>query len=164
MSDQLDKAADAHAQTFEWHPEYAGQTSESVRRELVDSIQRDQKAYHTALESAEKEEFGAYATVRDLEKRWSEYDFAWFELKPEHLADKILRFEQERESRQELISWQEWKSTASPVPQQVTLDGEKRDWRENLTDEQRKRLASAISILVILAGVLLCVALYFIIS
>lgn len=163
MPDQPDIAPPTSAGTFEWHPEYAGQTYESLHRELVDRIARDQKAYQTALESAEKEEHGAFNTVRDLEKRWSGYDFAWFELKPELLADRVLRFEQEREARRELISWQEWKSSSASLAAPGGTPGDKRDWRENLSDEQRKRVASALAILIILGTVLVCMALYFVI-
>lgn len=163
MSDQPDNAPTNDAEIFEWHPDYAGRTFESVHRELVDRIHRDQKAYQAALESAEKEEFDAYNTVRDLEKRWSDYDFAWFELSPDELADKILQFEQERETRQELITWQTWKSASAPTVPPVSIDGEKGDWRENLTDHQRKRIASALSIIVIVSFVLLCVGLYYVI-
>ena len=160
MPDQHDTSPPIKTGKFEWHPEYAGQTFEGLHRELADCIRRDQKAYQNALASAEKEEHGAFNTVRDLEKHWSPYDFAWFELQPEHLADKILRFEQEREARQELISWQEWKNAAvSNAPARIP-DREKGDWRENLSDEQRKRIASALAILIIVGTVLVCIALY----
>lgn len=165
MSDHPLHTDTSSSGTFAWHPEYAGKTFEGLHRELVDCIHRHQKAYQQALESAEKEEYGAFNTVRDLEKRWSEYDFAWFELEPAHLADKILRFEQEREARKELITWQEWKSSstgAAPAPSGGAHV--KGDWRENLSDEQRKRVASALAILIIVGGVLFCIGVYFLIS
>lgn len=150
--------------TYQWHPDYAGQSFESVQRSLADSLRRDQASYEVALESAEREEHDAFNTVRDLEKRWSLYDFAWFEQDAELLARKISRFEQERESRQEMISWQDWKNEstvqASPAARGTA---EKRDWRENLSDEQRRKLASALSILVLLTFALLCVLVYFLV-
>lgn len=161
MSDYIDTSP--ATDRFQWHPEYGGKSHESVHRELVDAIRRDQQAYQTALESAEKEEFGAFNTVRDLEKRWSEYDFAWFELEPEHLADKILRFETERESRQELIGWQDWKNQSSPKLSPAVTSDEKRDWRTDLSEEQRKRLASAMAIGVIVLFVLMCMGLWFLV-
>jgi hypothetical protein len=155
----MDSQPNADTPTFAWHPEYTGRTMESVHRELVDNISRDQKAYHAALESAEKEEHGAFNTVRDLEKRWSKYDFAWFEQSPEELADRIMQFERERESRQELIDWQQWKTGSRPASALVN-QGEKQDWRENLSDEQRKKLASGIAVAVMVLGLLLCIGLY----
>lgn len=150
--------------SYEWHPDYTGKSFQSVQRELADSLRRDQALYHAALASAEKEEHGAFNTVRDLEKRWSEYDFAWFEQDPELLARKISRFEQERESRQEMIGWQDWKNDIPAQPTAaVRAPGEKTDWRENLSDEQRKRLASALSILVMVTFAILCVLLYFLV-
>ena len=160
MADQPEIADSAVTGMFEWHPEYAGKTFDGLHRELVDCIHRDQKAYQNALESAEKEEHGAFNTVRELEKRWSVYDFAWFELKPEHIADKILRFEQEREARREMITWQQWKTESSPTAPPSGSEATKSDWRENLTEHQRKRVASALSILVIVGGVLFCIVLY----
>ena len=43
------------------------------------------------------------------------------------------------------------------------MSEEKRDWRENLSDEQRKKIASAMSVGVILLMVLVCIGLYFLI-
>lgn len=159
MTDRIDTTTAGDTPEFTWHPEYTGRSVESVHRELVDSIRRDQKAYQAALESAEKEEHGAFNTVRDLEKRWCEYDFAWFELPPEQLADRIIRFEQERESRRELITWQDWKDASHPAPVR-TVPGEKRDWRENLSDEQRRKLASGLAVGVMVLGLLICIGLY----
>ncbi len=155
----MDSATNANPPSFTWHPEYSGRSVESVRRELVDSISRDQTAYHAALESAEREEHGAFTTVRDLEKRWSQYDFAWFEQSPEILAGRIIQFEQEREARQEMIDWQQWK-TASRPSVATPASGEKRDWRENLSDEQRKKLASGLAVGVMVLGLLMCIGLY----
>ena len=159
MTDRMDSPSDADTPTFAWHPEYTGRTMESVHRELVDSISRDQKAYNAALESAEKEEHGAFATVRDLEKRWSQYDFAWFEQLPEDLASRIMEFERERESRREMIGWQQWRTASRPAPV-VSAAGEKQDWRENLSDEQRRKLASGIAVGVMVLGLIMCIGLY----
>lgn len=162
MSDQ--HHTPVQQETYEWHPDYAGKSFESVQRELADSLHRDQTAYQLALESAEKQEHDAFNTVRDLEKRWSIYDFAWFEQDPDLLARRISRFQQERESRQEMISWQEWKNESPATPAaSAPVQGEKRDWRENLTDEQRRKLASALSILVLVTFAILCVLIYFIV-
>ncbi len=152
------------AEKFEWHPDYAGRTFESVERELTDDIERDQRAYHLALENAEKEEFGAFNTVRDLEKRWSDFDFGWFDTPANQLASRILAFEKARDAKQELLSWHEWRSAHQTHPKEVRkMSEEMRDWRENLTDEQRKKIASAMSVGIILLMVLVCIGLYFLI-
>lgn len=132
---------------FEWHPIYAGRTYESVQRELADSIRSDQRAYHGALDNAEREEFGAFAAVRDIEKRWSSYDLGWAEMDADTLAQRITTFERAREYQQAMISWDEWRGM-SPTPS-ATASTEKTDWRENLTDEQRRKLASAIAITIL---------------
>lgn len=160
-SDSLNETA---AEKFEWHPDYAGRTFESVQRELTDQIERDQRAYHLALENAEKEEFGAFNTVRDLEKRWSDYDFGWFDTPANQIAARIVAFEKAQDAKQELLNWQEWRSENQSRPQEVrTMSEEKRDWRENLSDEQRRKIASAMSVGVILLMVLVCIGLYFVI-
>ena len=151
------------SQEFTWHPEYAGHSFERVRRTLIDDISRDQHAYHQALEDAEKEEFGAFNSVRELEKRWSEYDFGWFDVPPESLANKIMAFERDRDGRQEMISWQDWKAQSEPLPPVAAPSNQKADWRENMTDEQRRKLASALSILVLVALALVCVGAYMLI-
>ncbi len=161
MTDSAHNAAQS-SQEFTWHPEYSGKTFEEVRRTLIDDITRDQRAYHQALEDAEKEEFGAFNSVREVEKRWSEYDFGWFDVPPDSLANKILAFERDREGRQEMFSWQDWKAQSAPDPMPAAPT-EKRDWRENMTDEQRRKLASALSILVLATFALVCVGAYMLI-
>jgi hypothetical protein len=161
VTDRIDTTPPDDSPAFAWHPEYTGRSVDSVHRELADNIRRDQLAYQAALESAEKEEHGAFTTVRDLEKRWSTYDFAWFELPPDQLADRIIRFEQERETRQELIDWNDWRNASNPVrPAATTTPAGKQDWRENLTDEQRRKLASGLAVAVIVLGIVLCLGLY----
>lgn len=151
--------------TYIWHPEYSGRSFESVERELMDTIRRDQATYHLTLENAEKEEYGAFQTVRDLEKRWSDYDFGWFDVEPNSLAQRISAFEQERERRQELIDWSTWRASAAPIPaaSRVASATERQDWRENLSDDQRRKIASGLAVGVMLLGVLICVGLYMLI-
>lgn len=158
-NEQQIEAADG----FVWHPEYAGRSFDSVRRELEDDIERDQRAYELALEHAEKEEFDSFNTVREIEKRWSDFDFGWVEVPAKVLADRILKFERGREERQELLSWKEWRAEGSAATSSMVSTGEKTDWRENLSDEQRRKLASALSVLVLVGLALLCVLVYFIV-
>lgn len=163
MTDSGNGETQAPTGQFTWHPEYVGETFESVRRQLEDDIQRDQRAYHLALEDAEKEEFGAFNSVRELEKRWSDFDFGWADVPPKYLADRIISFERARDERQELFDWQDWKAESIQQPVESTTPAQKQDWRENLTDEQRKRLASALSIAVLFGMALLCVGAYMLI-
>lgn len=148
------------SQQFTWHPEYVGKTFEGVRRELIDDITRDQRAYHLALEEAEKEEFGAFNSVREIEKRWSDYDFGWFDVPPESLANRILAFERDRDSRQHMVSWQDWRAESAPLPAETSAASDKTDWRENMSDEQRRKLASALSILTLFLIAIIFVGLY----
>lgn len=157
-------ATGSAANEFTWHPDYAGNTFEGVERDLTDEIQRDQRSYHQALEQAEKEEFDAFQSVRELDKRWSDYDFGWFDVPPEALARRIVAFERARDARQEMFSWQEWKDNSLPQMETAPVAEEKRDWRENLTDEQRKRIASALSVGIILFFILICVLVYYMVT
>lgn len=159
-----EKETQQSSQHFAWHPEYVGKSFESVRRDLIDAITRDQQTYEDALEQAEKEEFGAFNTVRELEKRWSDYDFGWFEVAPESLANRIMAFERDRDSRRELISWNDWKAESAPQKLETRMSEQKPDWRENLTDEQRRRLASTLSIVILVGLALVCVVAYMLIS
>lgn len=160
MTDSVNDAVQASPDRFVWHPEYAGKTFEGVRRELEDDIQRDQRAYDLALEQAEKEEFGAFNSVRELEKRWSEYDFGWVEVPAKVLADRILAFERARDKRQELFGWQEWKDESLAQTKVTDMSTQKPDWRENLSDEQRRKIASAASIAILFGLVVVCAAVY----
>lgn len=160
MTDPVNESTQTAADQFVWHPEYVGKSFESVKRELADDIQRDQRAYELALEQAEKEEFSAFNSVRELEKRWSDYDFGWFDQPPDSLADRIVAFERARDERQELISWQDWKAESIPQPGVAPVSERKPDWRENLSDEQRKRIASAMSIVIIVGLILVCILIY----
>ena len=108
------------AARFTWHPDYAGRLVVDVQRELVEEITSDQKALALALEAAESREDDALASVLRLEKRWSPFDLDWAEADPHELADRILRWEWEREKRHELFPYEEYRAretpaTASPV-------------------------------------------------
>lgn len=130
------------ARTFDWHPDYRGKAVDDLRRELADQIAADQRAYELALSGAEKEEHAALASVMDIEKRWSDYSFGWADMPPAQLAERIVDFEWERERRQELISWDQYRDERGPVP---AAGG---GWRGNLSDEERRRYANCGAIVV----------------
>ena len=104
---------------FKWHPVYRGRTFNDVLTALTEDIARDQRTYELAMAGAEGAEHDALKSVVDLERRWSPYDFDWVEADPGVLAGKILAFEKDREQRQELRTFAEYRSTGAlqqPVP------------------------------------------------
>jgi len=111
MSDQADqKAGENGSEEFTWHPEYAGRAVSEVRDELARQIASDQRQHALAMEGAEEAEHDALASVVELERRWGVYDFDWAEQDATALASRIVAFEQERERRQEMISWADYRA------------------------------------------------------
>ena len=92
---------------FVWHPTYQGRTLHQVRDELRTELSRDQRAYNLAMEGAEEHEQQVLASVIEVEKKWSPYDFGWAEADPAELAERIAAFEWEREQRRELFPFDE---------------------------------------------------------
>ena len=127
---------------FSWHETWRGRTREEVVRELTEQIDSDQRAYELALSAAEKEEHAALASVMELEKRWSVYSFDWADIPAEDLARRIVDFEWERERRQEMISWDQYRDEVAPV------ESAPQGWRESLSDEERRRYANCGAILI----------------
>jgi hypothetical protein len=119
------------AARFTWHPDYAGRLLVDVREELVREIAADQRAYALAMEAAESQEDDALVSVLRLEKRWSDFDLGWAEADPGQLADRILKWEWQREQRQELFPFSEMREA---VPQQGVPPAQASwlDWLRNL--------------------------------
>ena len=105
---------------FEWHPDYKGCEVERVRRDICDEISRDQRQYGLALEGAELAEFASLSSVVELERRWGQFDFDWAETDPRELADRVLAFELERESRQDMISFADYRAELDDSGEEVT--------------------------------------------
>lgn len=101
--------------TFSWHPTYAGQTFDSVERGLAAEIGRDQRQYHLALDGAEQSEHESLSSVVELERRWGNYAFDWAEMEPAELASRIVAFERERERRQEMIPFADYRAEGGLV-------------------------------------------------
>jgi hypothetical protein len=101
--------------TFAWHPEYAGQTFDTVERGLASEIARDQRQYHLALEGAEQSEHESLSSVVELERRWGNYAFEWAEMDAGELARRIVSFERERERRREMISFGDYRAQGGLV-------------------------------------------------
>lgn len=100
---------------FSWHPEYAGQTFDTVERGLASEIGRDQRQYHLALEGAEQSEHESLTSVVELERRWGNYAFDWAEMDAAELASRIITFEREREQRKEMISFADYRAQGGLV-------------------------------------------------
>ena len=141
-------------QTFTWHPDYRGRTRDSVERELIDQISNDQRAYELALSGAEKSEHQALESVMELEKRWSVYSFDWPETPTNELARRIVDFELERNRRQEMISYEQYREEAEPAREPVGGG-----WRESMSDAERRRIANigAAAILLLIVVVIIIV-------
>ena len=129
--------APAPGETFTWHPAYGGRSTDEVRRELADEIARDQRAYQLALEGAEQSEHASLSSVMEIEKRWSVYSFDWADTEPMALAGRIVAFELERDRRQELFPYAEYRerSARQDRPAQGGL-------RASMSDDQRHRVAN----------------------
>lgn len=119
MSDQLQPVSTgehAHADgAFVWHPVYRGRTFQQVRDELKQDIDRDQRSYALAMDGAEGAEHDSLTTIVELERRWSTYEFDWAEMDPGALADRIVKFERARESRQESMSFADYRASGALI-------------------------------------------------
>lgn len=140
---------------FQWHPDYRGKSVDSVMRDLEGEIGRDQRSYELALQGAEESEHDALASVVELERRWSEYDFGWHESDPAVLARRIVAFEWAREERQEMITWDAYRSSGVPLPSTGRQSG---DWRASMSDEQRRKVANTIAGILVALIALLVIA------
>lgn len=98
-------------ETFTWHPEHAGKSVEEVQRELTYQIEGDQRQHRLAMDGAEEAEHDALASVMSLERRWGQYSFDWADQDAATLAARIVAFEQEREQRQEMMSWSAYRAS-----------------------------------------------------
>lgn len=119
MSDRTQSATSTSQATndqgFVWHPVHGGKSFAQVRAELVQDIARDQRSYKLAMDGAEGAEHDSLTTIVELERRWSTYEFDWAETDPEQLADRILKFEQACESRQEAVSFADYRASGALV-------------------------------------------------
>jgi len=110
---------------FVWHPVYAGKSFAQVQNELAEEIARDQRSYKLAIDGAELSEHDSLVTVVELERRWSAYEFDWSEMDAKALAQRIVKFEQECERRQETLSFADYRASGAlledtPVQQEST--------------------------------------------
>ena len=114
MTDQTDRQPTAEpVDPFRWHPEYASKRYDEVQADLASEIASDQKAHRLAMEGAEDAEQDALVSVVNLERKWGPYDFDWAEQDPNDLAARIVAFERERERRQEMITWSDYRAEST---------------------------------------------------
>lgn len=105
----------ARDEVFVWHPDHKGKSFDEVRAALAQDIAADQRQHRLAMDGAEESEHEALASVVSLERKWGTYDFDWAEQEPDDLAGRIVAFERERERRQELISWADYRNADADV-------------------------------------------------
>lgn len=159
MTDHQSPAAATGERTFTWHPNYRGRSAESVEQDLAEQLVRDQHAYELALSGADKSEHQALASVMELEKRWSTYSFDWAEMPAAELARRIVAFELERDRREEMIPYDQYRDEAAPA--QATPDA---GWREAMSDEQRRRVArlgAGVVMIVVALGIIIILSMVF---
>ncbi len=108
-SSQADRAQAGEA--FAWHPVYKGQTPASVQSSLSTEIASDQRAYALTLEGAAEHEGDSLSSIIALDRKWCPFDLNWAETKPNELAARIVAFEQERDRRNEHISYAEYRDS-----------------------------------------------------
>jgi hypothetical protein len=111
MVDNAPPPGQASEPSFYWHPVYRGQTVAAVRTALVTEIASDQRAYALTLEGAEEHEGDSLQSIISLERKWGPYDLNWAEVDPAPLADRIVDFELERERRQEMIPYADYRDS-----------------------------------------------------
>lgn len=146
MTAERDATTSSAGQAFQWHPQYQGRRVENVQRDLADEIARDQRQYEVALMGAEESEHDALASVVDVERRWSGFDFGWNEADPNDLARRIAEFEWQREQRHEMFSWQEYRNTSATVARPA---GTGPDWRASMSDGRRRTVANGLAALIV---------------
>lgn len=122
MSDEARQTTSGDDEVFTWHPKHQGIPVASLRNSLATEIASDQRAYALTLEGAEEHEGDSLTSVLSLERKWGPYDLNWAEMDPGALADRIVAFERERERRQELFPFAEFRLANAPAEDQFEPD------------------------------------------
>ena len=102
---------------FVWHPQYRGQTVAEVRAALLDDLRSDQRAYAITIDGPPENESEILARVVGLEKKWGPYALDWATAEPAAIVDRAVAFERERDARQELFRYAEYRERNAPVAQ-----------------------------------------------
>lgn len=94
---------------FAWHPQYRGQTVDEVRSTLTKDLRSDQRSYAITMAGPDENESEILVRVVGLEKKWGPYALDWSTAELATVIDRVIAFEQEREARQELFPYAEYR-------------------------------------------------------
>ena len=122
MSETHSPGEDPVESVFHWHPDYLGKTVSDVRSSLIREITSDQRAYALTLEGAEEHEGDSLSSVIALERKWAPFDLNWAETDPGLVADRVVAFELERDRRQELFPYGDYRRSVAPLSDTSAAD------------------------------------------
>ena len=122
MSESHPPAGDPAESVFHWHPDYLGKSVSDVRSSLIREIGSDQRAYALTLDGAEEHEGDSLSSVIALERKWAPYDLNWAETDPGLVADRVVAFELERDRRQELFPYADYRRSVAPLSDTSAAD------------------------------------------
>ena len=97
------------ASRFAWHPQYRGQTTDEVRAILLEDLRLDQRSYAITMDGPDENESEILVRVVGLEKKWGPYALDWATAEPVTVVDRVMDFEREREDRQELFPYAQYR-------------------------------------------------------
>ena len=100
---------------FAWHPQYRGQRPADVRAQIRDELRSDQRSYALTIDGPPESESDMLVRVMELEKRWGPYAMDWATADLDEIADRAVDFELERDARQELFPYSEYRERHAPV-------------------------------------------------
>jgi hypothetical protein len=107
---------------FAWHPHYRGKTAAEVAAEIRADLEHDQRAYELALSNADERENDTLAAILTLDKKWGPFDMGWAECNAAELAGRVVAFEQERDRRQELFPYADYRAQAAASTPEPAAD------------------------------------------
>lgn len=110
-----DADASSDQSRFVWHPQYRGQTVAEVRAALLDDLRSDQRSYAITMDGPDENESEILVRVVGLEKKWGPYALDWATADPATIVDRAVAFERERDARQELFRYAEYRDQNAPV-------------------------------------------------
>ena len=100
---------------FVWHPQYRGQRAAEVREQIRDDLCSDQRSYALAIDGPEEHESDMLVRVVALEKKWGPYAMDWATADLDEITDRAVDFELERDARQELFPYSEYRDHHAPI-------------------------------------------------
>ena len=122
-----DPDASSDQSRFTWHPQYRGQTVAEVRAALLDDLRSDQRAYAITIDGPAENESEILVRVVGLEKKWGPYALDWATADPAAIVDRAVAFERERDARQELFRYAEYRDRNAPARSSGAAAGSRSD-------------------------------------